>query len=280
MAERRRTSPWLRVLSALVYAFLYLPLVVLVVLSFNDARRSVVSWQGFSTRWYGEMLHDDAILAAVGTTLLIAASVTLIAVVLGTLLALGLERFTRSSLLDGGVYFPILVPDIVTGIALLSFYSLIHFSLGIRSIVIAHSVWGIAFATAIVRTRLRGFDRSIEEASLDLGVKEIPTFFKVTLPVIWPGVLAAALVVFTLSVDEFVIAYFTAGRTVTFPIQVYSMIRFGVTPEINAVATVMLTFSMLLIVVALFVSRPRAGRVPTEDEIETEIEIEEERVPV
>ena len=273
MAERHRTSAWLRVFMGVVFVFLYLPLVVLVALSFNDAQRSVVSWQGFSVRWYGEMVRDEAILGAVGTTLTIAVVATVIAVVVGTLLALGLERYTRSSVLDGAVYFPILVPDIVLGIALLSFYSIIHLSLGMRSIVIAHSVWGIAFAAAIVRTRLRGFDRSIEEASLDLGVKEIPTFFKITLPVIWPGVLAAALVVFTLSIDEFVIAYFTAGQTVTFPIQVYSMIRFGVTPVINAVATVMLVFSMLLIVGALLVSRPRNAPAPTEDEVEAEEEL-------
>lgn len=145
-------------------------------------------------------------------------------------------------------------------VALLSFYSLIHFTLGLRSIIIAHSVFGIAFAAAIIRTRLRGFDRSIEEASLDLGVKEIPTCFRITLPVISPGIVSAALVVFTLSVDEFVIAYFTAGQTVTFPIQVYSMIRFGVSPEINAVATILLFFSMLLIAAALYLNRPRTGR--------------------
>jgi spermidine/putrescine transport system permease protein len=246
----------------LLFGFLYLPLVVLVVLSFNDAQRSVVSWRGFSTRWYGEVIRNPEILRALGTTLVIAALATAISIVLGTLLALGLERHTRSSVLDGAVYFPILIPDIVTGIALLSFYSLIHLTLGTGTIVIAHSVWGIAFAAAIVRTRLRGFDRSIEEASLDLGVKEIPTFFRITLPVIWPGVVSAALVVFTLSVDEFVIAYFTAGNTVTFPIQVYSMIRFGVTPEINAVATLLLAFSMLLIAAALYLNRPRPAEVP------------------
>ena len=266
MADGRRgVSGWLRVHMALLFAFLYLPLVVLVVLSFNDAQRSVVSWQGFSARWYGEVLRDPTIVRAVSTTLVVAAAATAISVVFGTLLSLGLERHTRSSVLDSAVFFPILVPDIVTGIALLSFYSLIHFSLGTRSIVIAHSVWGFAFVTAIVRTRLRGFDRSIEEASLDLGVKEIPTFFRITLPVIFPGVLAAALVVFTLSVDEFVIAYFTAGQTVTFPIKVYSMIRFGVTPGINAVATVMLAFSMILIVLALVISRPRNRPGVTED---------------
>ena len=266
MAERRRgVSAWLRVHMALLFGFLYLPLVVLVVLLFNDAQRSVVSWQGFSTRWYGEVLRDPTIVRAVTTTLVVAAAATAISVVFGTLLSLGLERHTRSSVLDSAVFFPILVPDIVTGIALLSFYSLIRFSLGTGSIVIAHSVWGIAFVAAIVRTRLRGFDRSIEEASLDLGVKEIPTFFRITLPVIFPGVLAAALVVFTLSVDEFVIAYFTAGQTVTFPVKVYSMIRFGVTPGINAVATVMLAFSMMLIVLALVISRPRNGPAVTED---------------
>ena len=270
-SRRRRASPWLRLLMTLLYGFLYLPLVVLVVLSFNDANRSSVSWQGFSVKWYGEMIRDPAILSAVATTLVIAALATAISVALGTLLALGLERYTRSAVIDGAVYVPILVPDIVTGIALLSFYSLIHFSLGIGSIVIAHSVWGIAFAAAIIRTRLRGFDRSIEEASLDLGVKELPTFFKVTLPVIWPGILAAALVVFTLSVDEFVIAYFTSGQTVTFPIQVYSMIRFGVTPEINAVATAMLSFSMILIVLALVVSRPRIGRPNIADDNASEV---------
>lgn len=258
MSEGRAgATRWLKVHMGILFAFLYLPLVVLVVLSFNDARRSVVSWQGFSTRWYGEVFDDPQILASLGTTLVIAAVATGLSVVFGTLLALGLERHTRSSVLDSAVYFPILVPDIVTGIALLSFYSLIQFTLGTRSIMIAHSVWGIAFAAAIVRTRLRGFDRSIEEASLDLGVKEIGTFLRITLPVILPGIISAALVVFTLSVDEFVIAYFTAGRTVTFPIQVYSMIRFGVTPEINAVATLMLAFSMLLIVLALYLNRPR-----------------------
>ena len=259
-ASRVRTSRWLHVHVGALFAFLYVPLVVLVVLSFNDARRSVVSWRGFSTRWYGEVFDDPEILAAVGTTLVVATIATAISVVVGTALALGLERHTRSSVLDSAVYVPILVPDIVTGIALLSFFSLIRFTLGTGSIVVAHSVWGIAFAAAIVRTRLRGFDRSIEEASLDLGVKEIPTFFRVTLPVIAPGIVSAALVVFTLSVDEFVIAYFTAGSTVTFPIRIYSMIRFGVTPEINAVATLLLSFSMLLIAAALWLNRPSAAR--------------------
>lgn len=260
--SRSGSAAWLKVHMGVLFAFLYLPLIVLVVLSFNDAQRAIVSWQGFTTRWYSELLESPELVGALGTTLLIAAFATTISVLLGTLLALGLERYTRSSVLDSVVYFPLLVPDIVLGIALLVFYSLVRFPLGIGSIVVAHAVWGIAFAAAIVRTRLRGFDRSIEEASLDLGVREIPTFLRITLPVILPGVVSAALVVFTLSIDEFVIAYFTAGQTTTFPIQVYSMIRFGVTPAINAVATLLIAFSMLLIVAALYLNRgrPAPGR--------------------
>ncbi len=266
MRDPRAGSTWLKVHMGALLAFLYLPLIVLVALSFNDAQRAVVNWRGFTTRWYGEAFQDPELLRALGTTMLIAALATSLSVVLGTLLALGLERHTRSSVLDSAVYFPLLVPDIVLGIALLSFYSTIRIPLGVPSIVIAHTVWGTAFAAAIVRTRLRGFDRSIEEASLDLGVREIPTFFKITLPVILPGIVAATLVVFTLSVDEFVIAYFTAGRTVTFPIQVYSMIRFGVTPEINAVATLLLAFSMILVAIALYLNRGRPGQVVAPDE--------------
>jgi spermidine/putrescine transport system permease protein len=248
----------LRLNIALVFVFLYTPLVVLVILSFNSSKFASV-WGGFSTKWYGVLLHDTEVIRSVGTTFVVATAATVISIAIGLPLALALERWRRSAALDGASYFPLLIPDIVTAIGLLSFFATIKLPLGIRSIVIAHSVWGIAFAAAIIRTRLRGFDRSIEEASLDLGVKELPTFFKVTLPVIWPGIVAAALVVFTLSIDEFVIAYFTAGTTVTFPIKIYSMIRFGITPEINAVATILLCVTMLSIATALILGG-RRGR--------------------
>jgi len=249
---------------ALVFVFLYTPLVTLVVLSFNKSKFASV-WGGFSTQWYRVLLHDGAVLRSVGTTFFIAAMATMLSIIFGLPLALALERYRRSAALDGAVYFPLLIPDIVTGIGLLSFFATIKFPLGEKSIIIAHSVWGIAFATAIIRTRLRGFDRSIEEASLDLGVKELPTFFKVTLPIIMPGIVAAALVVFTLSVDEFVIAFFTAGQTVTFPIQIYGMIKFGITPEINAVATILLTVTMLSIVTATLFFGRRSARSRAEE---------------
>ena len=257
MGEPRR--PLLAAYMGALFAFLYLPIAILVVLSFNDSKLATV-WRGFSLRWYEELFRDTEVLLSIRTTLVIAIAATLLSILFGTLLAFGIERHTRSPALENGIYLPLLIPDVVTGIGLLSFFATISLPLGTTTVIIAHSVWGTAFAAAIVRTRLRGFDRSVEEASLDLGVREVPTFLRITLPAISPGIIAAALVVFTLSIDEFIIAYFTAGQTVTFPIQVYSMIRFGVTPEINAVATVMLLFSMALIVGAYLIACPRGPR--------------------
>jgi spermidine/putrescine transport system permease protein len=181
---------------------------------------------------------------------------TVISVVLGTLLAFGLERAVRSRFLDAASFVPMIIPDIVLAIALLSFYNLVFtqwigLTLGLWSVILGHAVFGIAFVAAIVRTRLRGFDDSTVEASLDLGANEWQTFRHVTLPQIAPGVIAGGLVAFTLSLDEFVIAFFTAGTEVTFPIQVYSMVRFGVTPEINAAATIVVGLSLVLVLLAV-----------------------------
>ncbi len=264
---RDSRSRLLVVYMGAVFAFLYLPIIVLIALSFNKSKFASV-WTGFSFQWYSVLLHDSAILEAIRSTLTIALVATLISVVFGTLLAFGLERHTRSAALDSSVYLPLLIPDAVTGIGLLSFFSAVALPLGSTTVVIAHSVWGIAFATAIVRTRVRGLDRSLEEASLDLGVSELRTFVRITLPLITPGIIAAALVVFTLSIDEFIIAFFTAGQTTTFPIKIYSMIRFGVTPEINAVATLMLAASLILLLIAYLVARPgqHARTTPSESE--------------
>jgi spermidine/putrescine transport system permease protein len=238
---------------ALVLAFLYLPIAVLIVLSFNESGLPT-AWGGFSTRWYESAVQNDAIISSLGNTLIVAGVTTLISTVIGTLLAVGLERSVRSRVLEGAVFVPMVIPEIVLAIALLSFYNLVFvgwagLQLGLWSIILAHSVFNIAFVAAIVRTRLRHFDFSTVEASLDLGASEVRTFRKVMLPALLPGVIAGALVAFTLSFDEFVIAYFNAGTTVTFPIQIYSMIRFGVTPEINAIATfvVVLSFTLLLV---------------------------------
>jgi spermidine/putrescine transport system permease protein len=248
---------WLVGHLGLVYLFLYGPILVLVALSFNKSGLPT-AWSGFSLEWYGRMLRNQAIIASVGNTLIVAAASTLIATTLGTLLALGLDRLRPGPLLEGFVFVPMIIPDIVLAIALLSFFTLIGMTLGLHSIILAHAVFNIAFVCAVVRTRLRHFDRSIIEASIDLGASEFTTFRRVTLPAIFPGVLAGALLAFTLSVDEFIIAYFTSGAgraSTTFPMQIYAMIRFGVTPEINAVATIVLGFSFLLILLSQRLNR-------------------------
>jgi spermidine/putrescine transport system permease protein len=250
---------WLGAHLGLVLLFLYLPIAVLIALSFNDSGLPT-AWTGFSTRWYEAVVTDEKILGSAANTIIIGAISTIIATAIGTLLALGLERLTNNALLDGLVFVPGIIPDIVLAIALLSFYNLVFtgllgLKLGLWSVIVAHVVFNITFVTAIVRTRLRHFDISIEEASLDLGANEITTFRRITLPVILPGVIAAALVAFTLSVDEFVVAFFTAGTTTTFPIQVYSMIRFGGTPEINAIATVVVFVSFVLILASQRLNR-------------------------
>ncbi len=246
--ERR----WLGAHLGLVYLFLYGPIAVLVVLSFNRAGLPT-AWTGFSTEWYGKLLTNEAILASAANTLIVALASTAISTAIGTLLAVGLERLRPSAALDGLVFVPMIIPDIVLAIALLSFYTLLDVTLGLHSIILSHTVFNIAFVCAVVRARLKNFDSSIVEASIDLGAGEIRTFFRIVLPVIAPGVLAGALLAFTLSVDEFIIAYFTAGpgsASTTFPMQIYAMIRFGVTPEINAVATIVIGVSFFLVLLS------------------------------
>ena len=246
------TRRWLRAHAGLVYVFLYGPILMLIVLSFN-ASGLPTAWGGFSFAWYGEVARNPAILHAVANSLVVAFFVTLISTAGGTLLALGLEHGKPSTALDSFVLVPMIIPDIVLAIALLSFYSFLRFTLGLYSIVLSQSVFVIAFAAAVVRTRLRNFDRSIIEASIDLGADGWTTFWRVTFPVILPGVIAAALLSFTLSIDDFVIAYFSAGAgraSTTFPMQIYAMIRFGITPEINAIATLLVLVSFTLMLTA------------------------------
>lgn len=259
MSEEQRSSPWLRATTITTFVFLYLPILILVVLSFN-ASGLPTAWGGFSTQWYGELFASDEIREAFTTTLVVAGISTAAATTLGTLLALGIERFTRSSVMESIVFVPLIIPDIVMGIAALSIFSLVGLSLGVGTIILAHITFNIAFVAAIVRTRLRDFDESLEEASLDLGASRVETFFRITLPVITPGIVAGALVAFTLSLDEFVIAFFTSGLATTFPIQIYSMIRFGVTPEINAAAAILVSFSITVVLLALkFLGRRDVG---------------------
>lgn len=249
-----------RLLSAhlgLLYLFLYGPILVLMVLSFNKEGLPTV-WSGFSTDWYLKLAENEKILGAALNTLIVGLGSTAIAAVLGTLLALGIEaRSKKSGTLEALLFAPMIIPDVVLAIALLSFYSFLQFTLGLHSIVMSHVVFCLAFVCAVVRTRLKHFDWAVLEASEDLGASSFTTFRRVTLPMIFPGVLAGALLSFTLSIDEFIIAYFSASPTsTTLPMQVYSMIRFGVTPEINALATIVMLISFTMVFFSQRLTRP------------------------
>lgn len=249
----QQRSGLLRLHLALFYVFLYVPILVLMVLSFNKAGLPTV-WTGFSLEWYGRLWHSPEILAAARNTLIVAVSATVLATIVGTMLAVGVEtRRRKSAAMDAVLFAPMIIPDIVLAIALLSFYSLLNSTLGLHSIILSHTVFNIAFVAAVVRTRMRHFDHSILEASADLGASEITTFRRVLLPAIAPGVIAGALLSFTLSIDEFIIAFFTAGpgsASTTLPMQIYAMIRFGVTPEINAMATIVMFVSFAIVIIA------------------------------
>ncbi len=244
-----------------VFAFLYVPIAVLMVLSFNKAGLPT-AWGGFSTEWYGKLLANPKIQSAAWNSLVVAVVSTAIATTLGTLLAIGTERARPSATREALLFAPMIIPDIVLAIALLSFFTLIKFTLGLHSIIMAHVVFNIAFVCAVVRARLKSFDWSLVEVSRDLGATALTTFFYITLPLILPSVIAGALLAFTLSIDEFIIAYFTAGAgqsSTTLPMQIYAMIRFGVTPEINAMATLVMGFSFVIVLLA---QRFNRGRIP------------------
>lgn len=243
------------------FAFLYIPIAVLMVLSFNKAGLPT-AWGGFSTEWYGKLFANPQIQSAAWNSLIVAVISTALATVIGTLLAIGVERGRPSPAREALLLAPMIIPDIVLAIALLSFFTLLKLSLGLHSIIMAHVVFNIAFVCAVVRARLKSFDWSLVEVSRDLGATSWTTFWRITLPLILPSVIAAALLAFTLSIDEFIIAYFTAGAgqsSTTLPMQIYAMIRFGVTPEINAMATIVMLVSFVMVLAAQRLNR---GRVP------------------
>jgi spermidine/putrescine transport system permease protein len=243
----------------MVMAFLYLPIVVLVVMSFNGSD-SPYNLDGLSLQWYGELFDDSAVLNGLKNTLIVASATTVVATALGTTLALGLHRYTRSKTLEAASLTPAILPDVVLAIGLLAYFSLIGLPLGLHAVLLSHIVFATAFVAAVVKARLNQTDPSLDEASMDLGANRWTTFQRVTVPLLAPGIVAGALLAFTLSLDEFVIAFFTNGAsTPTLPIVIYSMVRFGVTPEINALATLMVIVSFGTVIVALRLSRKVAA---------------------
>jgi spermidine/putrescine transport system permease protein len=257
---RRGLPRWLVALVAAVYVFLHLPILVLVVFSFNASKFSV-EWTGFSLEWYRRLLERDDILHGLRASLIVGVAATLISTMLGTFIALGLARhkFRGRRVLEALLYVPIVTPEIVTGISLLILYVLLGFPLGIATITIAHIAFCISFVVVVVLARIEGMDESLEEASLILGADEITTFWKVTVPQLWPGILSGALLAFTMSFDDFVITSFVAGPgSSTLPLVVYSMVRRNIEPSINAISTLILVMTTLLIYVADRFGRERA----------------------
>ncbi len=229
------------------YAFLYVPLAVVVLFSFNDSELNA-AWVGFTTRWYSRLLANENLLQAAGNSLLIALTSSTIATVLGTMAGLAMHRW-RPRLLPFLVLTPVAMPEILLGVSLLLFFrQVLDLTLGMFSILAAHITFSIGFVAIIVRARLAGMDESIFEAARDLGASPWRTFTRITLPLILPGIVAGYLMAFTLSIDDFVITFFVAGVGVsTLPLQIYSMIKVAVTPEINAVSTLLMALTLTLI---------------------------------
>jgi spermidine/putrescine transport system permease protein len=250
-----RNSRLLKVPFYFSYLFLYLPILVVVIMSFNSSKNLFV-WRGFSLEWYPAVFADAAIMEGLRNTLVVATTVTALATVLGTLMAVGIHRYTRGGLIRAFALAPALLPDLLLAIGILSLFTVLNGTLGLHSVIIAHTTFAMAFVTAIVLARMATLDPSLEEASRDLGAGAVRTFVRVTLPQLAPGVVAGALLSFTLSLDEFVIAFFTAAPTTpTLPIAIYSMVRFGVTPEINALATMLLFVSVFAVIGAQRMTR-------------------------
>jgi spermidine/putrescine transport system permease protein len=251
---------WLIALVAVVYLFLHLPILVLVAFSFNASKFSV-EWTGFSLEWYRRLLERDDILHGLRASLIVGVAATVISTLLGTFIALALARhkFKGRRVLEALLYVPIVTPEIVTGISLLILYVLIGFPLGIATITIAHVAFCISFVVVVVLARIEGMDESLEEASMMLGADEITTFWKVTVPQLWPGILSGALLAFTMSFDDFVITSFVAGPgSSTLPLVVYSMVRRNIEPSINAISTLILVGTTVLIYFADRFGRERA----------------------
>ena len=244
----------------MVGIFLYAPLIALMAFSFNDSRRNIV-WQGFTLKYYDKLFNDSALLEAFGNSLTIAAASTVISLVLGASAALVLWRFRfpGKTALDGALALPIVVPEICMGVAMLVFFAKVMpwpqgmvWPLNLGAIIIAHVSFSFPFVAVVVRARMASFNREMEEAARDLGAGEFRTIRDVILPHMAPSLVAGALLAFTLSLDDFVITFFTAGPdTVTFPVKVYSMVRFSVTPEVNAASTVLIVLTVLLTAAAL-----------------------------
>ena len=254
----KQTSPRLLSLGCfLLFVFMYAPLLVVIVYSLTPTEYGV-SWEGFTLKWYQAVLANENIKAALKVSLMVAIPTVLIATAIGTITAFTLYRykFFGRALYQGILYIPLIMPDLVIGVALLLFYTFIKLELGVFTILLAHISFSIPLTTLVIIARMQRIDRSLEDAAMDLGADEWTTMRKVTLPLLKPGILAAALLTFPWSFNDFVITFFVSGvGSSTLPIRVFSMIRLGVSPVINALGTLIVVIPLILVVIGLLLER-------------------------
>ena len=234
----------------LVYLFLFIPIFVVVANSFNaTTSKPYLSWKGFTFDWYVKLWENEALLSSFGNTMIIALVSTLMATIIGTLGAVGIYRykFKGKGMINGLLYIPVVIPEIVIGIALLTIFANADIPRGMLTLILSHVSFSVPYVIFNVRARLSGYDSSIEEASMDLGANRIVTFFEITLPVLAPGIAGGALLAFTLSIDDVIISYFVNGQTKTYPLKVMESIKSGVSPDVNALSALVLVGTIILV---------------------------------
>ncbi len=247
--KEKLNNIWKNSYIALVFLFLYLPIFVVILFSFNTSKMNIV-FQDFTFKWYGSFFKNRTLMEALWNTLLVGVVSTGVSTVIGTIGAVGLNRynFRGKQVIDKLLYIPVVIPEVVLGIALLSVYSILNIPLGLTSIILSHITFSIPFVVITVRARLAGFDKSLEEACMDLGGNRMLTFRKITLPLIMPGVLSGAMLAFSLSLDDVVISFFTCGpKSTTLPLKIFSMVKTGVTPEVDALSAVIMLVTIIII---------------------------------
>lgn len=252
-----RRFPGTRLTTWAFFLYLYLPIVILIVLSFN-ANRSATIWTGFTTDWYVAVVNNSDILQAARNSLIVGVWATIFATTAATLAALGMarRRFRGQTGVSGVLALPLVVPEIVTAVASLLFFILVGIDLGLITVIIAHTVFCIPFAYLPIRARIEGMDPRLGEAAADLYADEWRTFWRVTLPLLWPGILAGAMLAFIISLDDFVITYFVAGAgATTLPVYIFGSIRIGISPEVNAISSLMLVVSVLFVSLSTLLTR-------------------------
>jgi len=256
---------WMRALLVVTFLFLYSPIAVLVAFSFNDSKRNI-TWQGFTFKYYGVAWNNPDLIEAFTNSLVIAFASTVVSTIVGAMVGLQLWRFNfpGKTAYEGVMALPIVIPEISLGVALMAFFfkigwltSDVGWPINLGPIIVAHIAFSFPFVSIVVRSRMVGFNRQLEEASRDLGANQWQTFWNVILPFMKPGLIAGALLAFTLSLDDFVITYFSSGPgSVTFPVKVYSLVRRGVTPDINAASTILIVITVVATVLAMKLQAP------------------------